>query len=94
MIVHAVSTFVLAAVIPVNVFAAPEFAWSAIAVACMVCGLAIHYLFGVRWLQRSVQAHQDKVERYAWQPRDAATLDFGRRGCLRALTAASPSRAP
>ena len=67
-IVHAVITFVVAAVlIPVNVFAAPEFAWSAIAVACMVCGLAIHYLFGVRWLQRSVQAHQDKVERYARQ---------------------------
>ena len=67
-IVRAVSTFVVAAVlIPVNVFTAPEFAWSAIAVACMVCGLAIHYLFEVRWLKHSVQAHQDKVERYARQ---------------------------
>lgn len=66
LIIHAVITaLVWAILIPVNVYIAPEFPWSAFAVAGMAIGLGVHYMFGVRLLERSIDAHQRKVERWA-----------------------------
>ena len=65
--VHAIiSVVVWAIVIPVNVFVAPEFPWSAFAVGGMLIGLIVHYAFGARLIGRSVQEHQRKVENLAF----------------------------
>lgn len=64
--IHAVITLIVWAVlIPVNMFVAPEFPWSAFAVAGMLIGLVVHYVFGVRLLEQSIEAHQRKVESFA-----------------------------
>ena len=61
--IHAVVTLVVwAIVIPVNVFLTSEFPWSAFVVAGMSIGLAAHYLFGVRLVDRSLTTHQHTVE--------------------------------
>jgi 2TM domain len=66
LIIHAVITvLVWVILIPVNVFVAPEFPWSAFAVAGMAIGLGIHYLFAVRLLEHSIRAHQRDVESWA-----------------------------
>lgn len=65
-IIHAVITLVVwAIVIPINVFLADEFPWSAFVVAGMSIGLAVHYVFGVRLVDRSLNAHQRGVEELA-----------------------------
>jgi hypothetical protein len=64
--IHAVITLIVCALlIAVNVFVAPEFPWSAFAVAGMLIGLGAHYEFGVRRLEQSLESHQREVETYA-----------------------------
>ena len=66
LLAHAlVSIVVWAIVIPINVFVAPEFPWSAFVVAGMSIGLLIHYLLGVRRLGPTVEARQRRIERLA-----------------------------
>ena len=61
--IHAVITSIVwAIVIPINVFLADAFPWSAFVVAGMSTGLAVHYVFGVHRLDRSLSAHQRVVE--------------------------------
>lgn len=65
-IIHTVITLVVwAIVIPINVFLADEFPWSAFVVAGMSIGLAVHYVFGVRLVDRSLSTHQRAVESLA-----------------------------
>jgi len=65
-LVHAVITLVVwAIVIPINVFLADEFPWSAFVVAGMSIGLAVHYIFGVRLVDRSLTVHHLAVENLA-----------------------------
>lgn len=65
-IIHTVITLIVwAIVIPINVFLADEFPWSAFVVAGMSIGLAIHYVFGVRLADRSLGTHQRAVESLA-----------------------------
>jgi carbon starvation protein CstA len=72
MTIHAVITLIVCAVlVAVNVFAAPEFPWSAFAVAGMLIGLGAHYDFGVRRLEQSLESHQREVEKYAIRARAA-----------------------
>jgi hypothetical protein len=72
LLIHAVITAVVWAIlIPINVLVAPEFPWSVFVVAGMSIGLLIHYLFGVRWLGRTVEARQRKVERWAAELKSA-----------------------
>jgi uncharacterized membrane protein YdbT with pleckstrin-like domain len=66
MAIHTIITLIVcAALILVNVLVAPEFPWSVFAVAGMLIGVGAHYLFGVRRLGESVEAHQRKVESFA-----------------------------
>lgn len=70
--IHAAITIaVSAALIIVNVLAAPQFPWSPFPVVGMGIGLLAHYLFGVRWLERSIEGHQREIERHAVDLRDA-----------------------
>ena len=65
-IIHTVITLIVwAIVIPINVFLADEFPWSAFVVAGMSIGLAVHYVFGVRLVDRSLSTHQRTVESLA-----------------------------
>jgi 2TM domain-containing protein len=62
-IVHAMITVIVSiALIVVNVFLAPEFPWSAFAVAGMLTGLGFHYYFGVLHVEQNVIEHQQRVE--------------------------------
>ena len=64
--IHAIVTLIVwAIVIPINVFLADAFPWSAFVVAGMSIGLAVHYVFGVRRVDRTLSAHQRSVERLA-----------------------------
>jgi hypothetical protein len=66
LIIHAIVTLVVwAIVIPINVFLADAFPWSAFVVAGMSIGLGVHYVFGVRRVDRTLSAHQRSVERRA-----------------------------
>jgi hypothetical protein len=70
--IHAVITLIVCvALVALNVFVAPEFPWSAFAVAGMLIGLGAHYEFGVRRLGQSLAAHQRGVETYAMRARAA-----------------------
>jgi 2TM domain len=70
--IHAVITLIVcAALVAVNVFVAPEFPWSAFAVAGMLIGLGAHYEFGVRRIGQSLAAHQREVETRAIRARAA-----------------------
>ena len=65
-IIHAVVTLVVwAIVIPLNVFLADAFPWSAFVVAGMSVGLAVHYVFGFRLVDGTLSAHQRSVESLA-----------------------------
>jgi ABC-type iron transport system FetAB permease component len=61
----AVTVLVCAAVIVINVFAAPEFPWSVFPVAGMAIGLFLHWWFGYRHLEEMIQRHQADIERRA-----------------------------
>jgi 2TM domain-containing protein len=62
-IVHAIITAMVSiALIAVNVFLAPEFPWSAFAVAGMLIGLGFHYYFGLLHVEQNVIEHQERVE--------------------------------
>jgi hypothetical protein len=62
-IVHAIITAIVSVVlIVINVFAAPEFPWSAFAVGGMLIGLGFHYYFGLLHVEQNVIAHQERVE--------------------------------
>ena len=64
--IHAIiSVVVWAIVIPINIFIADEFPWSAFVVGGMTIGLIVHYVFGVRLVERTLSAHQRKVESLA-----------------------------
>lgn len=64
--IHAVIALIVwAVVIPINVFLANEFPWSAFVVGGMTIGLIVHYIFGVRLVDRTLDEHQRKVERLA-----------------------------
>lgn len=66
--VHAIITAVVSiALIVVNVLVAPEFPWSAFAVAGMLMGLGFHYYFGLLHVERNVAEHQSRVELRAQQ---------------------------
>jgi len=70
--IHAVITLIVCvALVAVNVFVAPEFPWTAFAVAGMPIGLGAHYEFGVRRLEQSLESHQREVETYALRARAA-----------------------
>jgi 2TM domain len=70
--IHAVITLIVCvALVALNVFLAPEFPWSAFAVAGMLIGLAAHYEVGVRRLGQSLAAHQQDVETHAIRARAA-----------------------
>ena len=63
--VHAIVTAVLWAVlVPVNVFAAPEFPWSAFVVVGTGLGLFAHW-FGARHADQDVRRRQQHAEAYA-----------------------------
>jgi amino acid permease len=61
----AVTVLVCAAVIVINVVAAPEFPWSVFVVAGMALGLFLHWWFGYRHLEQMIQRHQIDIERRA-----------------------------
>ena len=64
--IHAIISVILwAMVIPINVFMADEFPWSAFVVGGMTIGLTVHYVFGVLLVERTLGAHQRKVESLA-----------------------------
>lgn len=64
--IHAIVTLIVwAIVIPINMFLADAFPWSAFVVAEMSIGLAVHYIFGVHRLDRSLSTHQRSVEHLA-----------------------------
>jgi len=63
--VHALITLLVWAVlIPVNVFAAPDFPWSIFVVAGMGIGLFFHW-FGYRHAAEDMTARQHKIEERA-----------------------------
>ncbi|HET7273518.1 MAG TPA: 2TM domain-containing protein [Rubrobacter sp.] len=65
-IIHTLITLVVwAIVIPINVFLADEFPWSAFIVVGMSIGLAVHYMFGARRVDRLLSTHQRAVESLA-----------------------------
>ena len=65
LVVHAVVTLVVwAALIPVNVFVAPDFPWSAFVVGGMVIGLFFHW-FGYRHADTDIRRRQLDIERRA-----------------------------
>lgn len=75
LVIHAGITFVVAvALIVVNVVVAPQFPWSPFPVVGMSIGLLVHYLFGVRWLEQSVESHQQAIERRAAEIRGAGPM--------------------
>jgi 2TM domain len=49
----------------VNVFAVPDFYWFPFPLLCWGLGLTVHYLCGVRWVERGLVARQRKIEHYA-----------------------------
>lgn len=62
LVVHAVvSVVVWAVLIPVNVFAAPDFPWSAFVVGGMGIGLFFHW-FGYRRAETDIQRRQEHIE--------------------------------
>ena len=63
LVVHGIITaLVSVGLVIVNVVVAPEFPWSAFAVAGMVIGFAAHWWFGSHELDRQLTAQQQKVE--------------------------------
>jgi len=66
LLVHAAITVVVSvALVIVNVVVAPQFPWSPFPVVGMGIGVLVHYLFGMRWLPRSIATHQRDIERHA-----------------------------
>ena len=64
--IHAIISLIAwAIVIPINVFLADEFPWSAFVVGGMTIGLVVHYVFGVLLVERTVATHQRRVESLA-----------------------------
>ena len=62
-LVHAIVTVLVAiGLVLINVLLAPEFPWSAFAVAGMGIGLAAHWWFGYRKLGAQVTAKQRAIE--------------------------------
>ena len=61
----AITVLVCAAVIVINVVAAPEFPWSVFPVVGMVLGLFLHWWFGYRHVEEMIQRHQADIERRA-----------------------------
>ncbi len=60
--VHAIVTAVVwAALIPVNVFVAPDFPWSAFVVFGMGVGLFFHW-FGYRRAEADIRSRQSRIE--------------------------------
>jgi len=73
--IHAVITLVVSiALIVVNVVVAPQFPWSPFPVVGMSIGLLAHYLYGVRWLERSIESHQQAIERRAAEMKGAGPM--------------------
>jgi hypothetical protein len=69
-VIHAAITLVVSvALIIVNIVVAPQFPWSPFPLVGMSIGLLAHYLYGVRWLQRSIESHQYAIERRAIETR-------------------------
>jgi low affinity Fe/Cu permease len=60
-----ITVAVWAVLVPVNIFLAPAFPWSAFVVAGMTIGLIVHYVFGVRLVQETTVDHQRRVEQQA-----------------------------
>jgi 2TM domain len=58
----AIYAVVNTALVLVNVFAVPDFYWFPFPLVCWGIGLTAHYLFGVRWVERELQARQRKIE--------------------------------
>ncbi|HZS15283.1 MAG TPA: 2TM domain-containing protein [Candidatus Dormibacteraeota bacterium] len=67
----AITVAVSVALVVINVVVASQFPWSPFPVVGMGIGLLVHYLFGVRWLERSVEGHQREIERHAIDLRTA-----------------------
>jgi hypothetical protein len=63
MIAHTVITVLVSiGLVLINVLLAPEFPWSAFAVAGMCIGLAAHWWFGYRTLEAEVATRQRSIE--------------------------------
>jgi 2TM domain-containing protein len=74
-LIHATITVLVAvALIVVNVVVAPQFPWSPFPVVGMGIGLLVHYLFGLRWLERSIATHQKTIEQHAAQVRKTGPM--------------------
>lgn len=65
-IVHLLVTVIVsAALVVVNVLAAPEFPWSIFPIVGMSIGLYAHWHFGVAHVEETVHRHQEEMERRA-----------------------------
>ena len=63
LIVHGIiTTLVSAGLIVINITVAPEFPWSAFAVAGIVVGLAAHWWFGYQRLDDQLTDQQHRIE--------------------------------
>jgi hypothetical protein len=68
-LVHAVVyALVQAALITINLVVVPDFIWFPFPLIGWGIGLAMHYLFGFRWVDREIRRHQNLVEERASRP--------------------------
>jgi hypothetical protein len=64
--IHAVVyALVQAALITINLVVVPDFLWFPFPLIGWGIGLAMHYLFGFRWVEREIRRHQKLVEQRA-----------------------------
>lgn len=69
LLVHAVVYgLVQAALIAINLVVVPGFIWFPLPLIGWGIGLAMHYLFGLRWVDRQIRRHQQLVEQRASRP--------------------------
>lgn len=67
--VHAVVyALVQATLITINLVVVPDFIWFPFPLIGWGIGLAMHYLFGFRWVDREIRRHQKSVEERALRP--------------------------
>lgn len=53
-----------AVLITVNLLTVPEFLWCLFPLVGWGIGLTFHYLFGVRWVTREADSHEERVVRH------------------------------
>jgi 2TM domain len=63
---------VLAGLLILSVTLGDVFPWAGLPMACWGVGLTLHYLYGVRWVDKTISGRQAQIEQWAAAAKRAA----------------------